>query len=444
MESIADQANSMPELQGDFDVNFVIDVGPAPDSLIMDIDGTIIPDSPAVEITPCIQPEIVNVAIIDAGFQPRHPQLPSEMVWINLVELLDPDPDGDENCYINDILGYDFPGQTGGNFMYSDGHGMHIAGIVTQSARPPSTTLDQIKLMDLKFYEQNVSTLYDAVCAIYYAIDQDAHVMNLSWGFNHDKEVDILKNALDQASSEDIIVVTSAGNKKQDNDVIKHWPSNCASLPGYENMVAVGAATLISAPDTYEFAAEYSNYGNETVDLLAPGTKIESLYPPDIVQPLTGTSMAAAYVSQVVTLGRASRPDLSSEQIISCLYRDLFMIEETPDSITEPVARNEGVINIDDALNCICDLVSTNEPLPATGLTVYPQPFTDRFTIDLSDFNFQQGHISLFHSSGKLVEKRSVTAGALQELEFNNLPPGIYFYLIHLEEGLFSGKLVKQ
>ena len=441
-----DQAESMPMLQdSDFSLNFFIEIGPAPDSLIGELNGFPIKDTTSIIIN-CPDPDSVKVAIIDSGIERVHGAFSSTLFWENIAENSNPSPDSDGNWYINDSIGYDFVNRRGGNFPYSDGHGTHLAGIISRVTRlNPTPTSQQLRIMDLKFYEPRNSTLFNAVCAMYYAIDKRANVMNLSWGYYHDGVDTILLRVLTEAQNADIVVVASAGNRPQNNDNDDHWPSN-HTIP-YDNMLAVGAASLVNnSPVSYEFAYQYSNYGPTTVDVLAPGTFIESTYPMGGFAERTGTSMAAAYVSMVAALGRAGRPDLTAEQIVSCITMNLFPVPAAPEPfIPFPMVIHPGVVNVQAALDCIKNLpIATEEVQGMPPLAVFPQPFTDLVTINLSAFAFQEGEFRLFHSSGQLITQKTVIAGALENLEFSNLPRGTYYYLIRLEEGLFSGKLIKQ
>lgn len=92
-----------------------------------------------------------------------------------------------------------------------------------------------------------------------------------------------------------ILFVFSAGNSGLDNDQFHHYPSRI-KVP---NAIAVAAMNG-------DFLATFSNYGQKTVDVGAPGVAILSLVPKvyqasgaDLYSPSSGTSMAAPYVSNL-------------------------------------------------------------------------------------------------------------------------------------------------
>ncbi len=92
----------------------------------------------------------------------------------------------------------------------------------------------------------------------------------------------------------DILFTFSAGNAKDDNDVKPHYPSNAR----LQNVIAVGASK------GHEERAYFSNYGEKTVDVFAPGLAIESSIPGDRLHgdrtlQVNGTSQAAPYIANL-------------------------------------------------------------------------------------------------------------------------------------------------
>jgi Subtilase family len=92
-----------------------------------------------------------------------------------------------------------------------------------------------------------------------------------------------------------ILFVFSAGNSGLDNDQFHHYPSRIK----VKNAIAVAAMNG-------DFLATFSNYGQQSVDVGAPGVAILSILPKvyqqtgaDKYSPSSGTSMAAPYVSNL-------------------------------------------------------------------------------------------------------------------------------------------------
>ncbi|NYZ69313.1 S8 family serine peptidase, partial [Endozoicomonas sp. SM1973] len=95
------------------------------------------------------------------------------------------------------------------------------------------------------------------------------------------------------------------------------------------NWLEVGA----SAAQAEKLAADFSNYGKQTVDLFAPGDDILSTIPKNKYKKLGGTSMAAPVVSGVAALALSQYPELDIQTLKQYLlntvrtYPDLQIIK---------------------------------------------------------------------------------------------------------------------
>ncbi len=101
------------------------------------------------------------------------------------------------------------------------------------------------------------------------------------------------------------LFVIAAGNDGANNDVDPAWPANAKE----DNTISV-AATLAS-----QSLATFSNYGATMVDVAAPGVVINSTIPGDAYLELSGTSMAAPFVTDVAGLVAAANDALTPAQI---------------------------------------------------------------------------------------------------------------------------------
>jgi len=113
---------------------------------------------------------------------------------------------------------------------------------------------------------------WDIIEAMHYAIAKGARIVNCSFGGggradNEDEALTLLQNA-------GIIAVCAAGNAGTDNDKIPEYPASY----NQENIIAVAAS------DQNDYLASFSsssgsNYGENSVDVMAPGYEIKSTIP---------------------------------------------------------------------------------------------------------------------------------------------------------------------
>jgi len=263
----------------------------------------------------CTGSSDIIVAVVDTGVDYNHRDLRSN-VWVNEAELTGIEGvDDDENGYVDDIRGY--------NFVYNNsdpiddhGHGTHCAGII---AAEGNNGLDvagvcwKAKVMALKFLgSRGEGSTADAVLALHYAVANGADVISNSWG--GDSESDLLRDAIDYAHGQGVIVVAAAGNSNSD---LPYYPAS------YEHVVSVAAT------DSNDDKWSLSNYG-DLVDIAAPGAGILSLraevtsngsFPSQYTTVLSGTSMAAPHVAGAYALLLSANPLLTGKELYDKLTK---------------------------------------------------------------------------------------------------------------------------
>ena len=261
------------------------------------------------------------VAVIDSGVMYDHPDL-KHAIWVNTGEIAGNGKDDDNNGFIDDVHGINAIQDKGGNPMDDNGHGTHVAGII--SAKGMVYGLAQTsKIMALKFLNSKGSgSLDDAVRCIDYAIDNGAKIINASYG-GYAAEGYFRKTemeALDRARAAGILVVAAAGNHAVNNDLINDTKFKSTKIKGrffpashaHDNVLSVAAI------DRKGNLASFSNFGFERVDLAAPGDQILSTYirekDPNRKGEYkydNGTSMAAPFVAATAALLLTEEPNLS-------------------------------------------------------------------------------------------------------------------------------------
>jgi len=117
----------------------------------------------------------------------------------------------------------------------------------------------------------------------------------------------------------------------------------------------VGAST---AEGDSTLAASFSNYGDERVDLFAPGASMQVARPGDAYGRAQGTSFAAPVVSGVAALVMAYYPSLSANQVKKALltsttdYAGTMVKRPGGDEMVRfgTLSRTGGVVNAHAAL----------------------------------------------------------------------------------------------
>ncbi|HTE34882.1 MAG TPA: S8 family serine peptidase [Chryseolinea sp.] len=178
-----------------------------------------------------------------------------------------------------------------------DGHGTHVAGIISSFARTPSRK-PCIEIFSFRVFPKtgDGASNYSIVKAIDRAIEKGCHLINMSLG-GGDAD-DATKDAIADAQSKGVICFVATGN---DDRGPVSFPAN------YSLSLAVGAMgrkgtfpkdsepnDSVKAPygkDKDNFVASFSNIGPE-VDLIAPGVGIISCAPENRYAVMSGTSMA--------------------------------------------------------------------------------------------------------------------------------------------------------
>ena len=171
-----------------------------------------------------------------------------------------------------------------------NGHGTHVAGIIGSKTygAAKSVKLRAVRVLDCKG-EGSMSDIVDAANWLRTHAVKPA-VANMSLGGPKSTAVN---TAVTNLSKSGVFTSVSAGNENA--DACKVSPAGAGWV------MAVGATTKT---DT---RASFSNWG-KCVDINAPGYGIYSTWPGNRSKALSGTSMAAPYVSGVAALYLSTHP----------------------------------------------------------------------------------------------------------------------------------------
>jgi len=196
------------------------------------------------------------------------------------------------------------------------GHGTHVAGIIG-AARDTTLRIDgvapAVRLIPVRAVPDGDERDKDVANAIRYAADNGADIINMSFGKGYSPNKAVVDDAVRYADSLGVLMVHAAGNSALDIDTEDNFPTAHYTDGGRAtHWIEVGASGW-SVDE--ELVAPFSNYGDERVDVFAPGVDIYSSTTGNEYRFNSGTSMAAPMVSGVAALLMAYYPELSAEEV---------------------------------------------------------------------------------------------------------------------------------
>jgi len=220
-------------------------------------------------------------------------------------------------------------------------HGTHVAGIIGADRGNQlgiKGVANNVLIMGVRNTPNGDERDKDVANAIRYAADNGAKVINMSFGKAYSWDKAVVDDAVKYAVSKDVLIVQAAGNENQNIDVDANFPSrkylDGGIATGY---IVVGAS---GAKDDETLKAPFSNYGQTSVDVFAPGQAIYSTTPENTYKNEDGTSMAAPVVSGLAALIRSYYPKLSAVQVKEIILKSVVKIEHSISNLNGGTAEN--------------------------------------------------------------------------------------------------------
>jgi subtilisin family serine protease len=219
--------------------------------------------------------------------------------------------DGDTQ-HPDDLVGWNFVANNNRPFD-DNSHGTHTAGILgaigdTHIRHGVTGVLWKAQIAPLKFLDSSGSgTDAGSIQAINYAVRHHLPISNNSWGGGDFSQA--VLDALTAARNAGHLFVAAAGNYAMNTDQSPFYPANYH----LNNILSVAAT------DNRDQLASFSDYGATSVHLAAPGVNIYSTVPGDLYSYKSGTSMSTPFVTGVVAMIEALRPNWTFPQVINQL-----------------------------------------------------------------------------------------------------------------------------
>ncbi|MBU8907633.1 S8 family peptidase [Desertibacillus haloalkaliphilus] len=193
------------------------------------------------------------------------------------------------------------------------GHGTHVAGVIASlhnrigvKGVAPGIDLYALKVLD----HEGRGMLSNMIASIDWSIENDLDIINLSLGATTHSTS--FKEIVDRAYESGLLIVAAAGNTGTEKEDTINYPAQ------YSSVIAVGAV------DSNNQRGEFSSVG-PAMEVVAPGVNILSTYLDNTYGSMSGTSMAAPFVSGILALYMEAYPELTNSEL-----RDLMHAHTLP------------------------------------------------------------------------------------------------------------------
>lgn len=249
-------------------------------------------------------------------------------------------------------------------------HGTHVAGIVgavRSNELGMKGVADNVRLMAVRAVPNGDERDKDVANAIYYAVNNGAKVINMSFGKGYAFDKKVVDKAVKYAERKGVLLVHAAGNSSLNTDENSNYPNkymkdNKSKI--YSNWIEVGA---LSWKADAESPAVFSNYGKDNVDVFAPGVDIYATIPGSEYEALSGTSMASPVTAGVAALVWSYYPSLTVKELRKCIVESTVKMNNyvnLPGSggakqvEFKELCNTSGVVNAYNALKMADEIVS--------------------------------------------------------------------------------------
>jgi subtilisin family serine protease len=197
-------------------------------------------------------------------------------------------------------------------------HGTMVSGVIAgvrNNNIGVNGIADNVKIMAIRTVPDGDEWDKDVARAIKYAIDNDADIINMSFGKSFSPQKEFVDNIVKLADENNVLLIHAAGNDSKNIDIEDNFPNKFS--PEEEilanNWLTIGASAISTKKKS--FVADFSNYGKSNVDVFAPGNDMVLCAPDSKYEIASGTSFAAPVVSGVAALIKSYYPELTAAEI---------------------------------------------------------------------------------------------------------------------------------
>ncbi len=284
------------------------------------------------------QQNTVRVAVIDTGIDEEHSAFGG--IYNSIID--------ESSCAHIESTTYEI-----GTIPFDQhGHGTHVAGIIAGAYNSHlgfRGVCSNVELIAVRIFDESGrGDLCDLVKAMNHlnGLSNPVDIINISAGFlDRFYELDVQEELADAIFGGDSLVVCAAGNNNEELIAGNKFPGGLNPTNNQpDQLITVGASTFYDTRWVNNSTGQGSNYGEDTVDLFAPGELIVSCVPEGSVarcclgddctrsghvangyHAISGTSMATPFVTGVAALMLSVNSNLTAEDIKSVITDEKYV-----------------------------------------------------------------------------------------------------------------------
>lgn len=286
------------------------------------------------------------------------------------------------------------------SYLDDNGHGTHVAGIIGAKNNGYGIVgvANEASLYSIKVLgNDGAGYLSDIIAGIDWCITNKMDIINLSLGSSVPSTA--LQQEVDKAYNQGILVVAAAGN-----DGTSDGATDTVDYPAkYSSVIAVAAI------DSNNKRPSFSSTGN-TVEVAAAGVNVLSTYLNNKYVSMSGTSMAAPFVTGDLALLKQANPGLSPNQLRAKLNENVIDLGTSGKDSWYGYGLIQAPKGQTSTVTQPASTIATNtQPVASQPVTTQPSKLETRTVVSTNKTYYLAGDIIYIKSkvtdtSGKVIQ----------------------------------------